>query len=199
MANTILDFSEFVHLIHDALEEVGIPYLIGGALATWAWGEPRTTRDIDMVVDISRGSVEPLSRALKNRDIHLPADIILATMNDDRGDLPLNAIHGPSGYKADLYLLREGDTFRAEAFRRRILVDLGPELGELYLHTPEDLIVNKLYYYSLSQQTKHLRDITAIVENLGEELDEVYIQRWAGKKGLQTLWENLRRRFQDKD
>jgi hypothetical protein len=198
MADTILDFSEFVHLIHDALEEAGIPYLIGGALAAWAWGEPRTTRDVDLVVEIHRGAAEPLSRALKNRDIHLPADIILATLNDDRGDLPLNAIHGPSGYKADLYLLREGDTFRAEAFRRRILVDLGPELGELYLHTPEDLIVNKLYYYSLTHQTKHLRDITAIVENLGEELDEVYIQRWAGKKGLQILWENLRRSMQGK-
>ena len=198
MADTILDFSEFVHLIHDALEEAGIPYLIGGALATWAWGEPRTTKDVDLVVEINRGAAEPLSRALKKRGIHLTTDIILATLNDDRGDLPLNAIHGPSGYKADLYLLREGDTFRAEAFRRRILVDLGPELGELYLHTPEDLIVNKLYFYSLSQQTKHLRDITAIVENFGEELDEVYIQRWAGKKGLQTLWENLRRSMQDK-
>ncbi len=187
-----------MHLIHDALEETGIPYLIGGALATWAWGEPRTTRDVDLVVEIHRGTAEPLSRALKNRGIHLPADIILATLNDDRGDLPLNAIHSHSGYKADLYLLREGDPFRAEAFRRRILIDLGPELGELYLHIPEDLIVNKLYYYSLSQQTKHLRDITVIVENLGEELDEVYIQRWAGKKGLQILWENLRRSTQSK-
>lgn len=198
MADTILDFSEFVHLIHNALEEAGIPYMIGGALAAWAWGEPRTTRDVDLVVEIHRGAAEPLSRAFQSRDIHLPADIILANLNDDRGDLPLNAIHGPSGYRADLYLLREGGPFRAEAFRRRILVDLGPELGELYLHTPEDLIVNKLYYYSLRQQTKHLRDITAIVENLGEELDEVYIQRWAGKKGLQILWENLRRSMQGK-
>jgi len=173
--------------------------LIGGALAAWAWGEPRTTRDVDLVVEINRGSAEPLSRALKNSDIHLPADIILATLNDDRGDLPLNAIHGSNGVKADLYLLREGDPFRAEAFRRRILVDLGPELGELYLHTPEDLIINKLDYYSLTQQTKHLRDITAIVETLGEELDEGYIQRWAEKKGLQILWENLRRRLRDKD
>ncbi len=54
MAKTILDFSEFVHLIHDALEEARIPYLIGGALAAWAWGEPRTTRDVDLVVEISR-------------------------------------------------------------------------------------------------------------------------------------------------
>ncbi|MCJ7569661.1 MAG: hypothetical protein MUO58_19300, partial [Anaerolineales bacterium] len=82
MANTILDFSEFVHLIHDALEEAGIPYLIGGALATWAWGEPRTTRDVDMVVEIPPGAAKALSRALKNRDIHLPADIILTTLND---------------------------------------------------------------------------------------------------------------------
>ena len=70
-------------------------------------------------------------------------------------------------------------------------VDLGPQLGEVYLHSPEDLIIYKLWYYSLSQQTKHLRDITAIVHTLGDELDYPYIRSWAKIKGPITLWEEL--------
>jgi len=114
---------------------------------------------------------------------------------DARADVPLNAIHIHTGYKADIYLLRPGDALRAEAFRRRQLVDLGPELGQVYLHSPEDLILYKLWYYSLSQQTKHLRDITAIVLTLKDELDQEYIRRWAQVKGVNTLWDELLERI----
>jgi len=108
----------------------------------------------------------------------------------------LNAIHGASGFKADLYFLREGDDFRKEAFQRRVLVNLGPGLGEVYLHTPEDLIINKLYYYSISQQTKHLRDIASIIHTLGDELDEKYLEKWFAAKDLQTLWKSIRGKLQ---
>jgi len=114
---------------------------------------------------------------------------------DARADVPLNAIHIHTGYKADIYLLRPGDALRAEAFRRRQLVDLGPELGQVYLHSPEDLILYKLWYYSLSQQTKHLRDITAIVLTLKNELDQEYIRRWAQEKGVNALWDELLERI----
>ena len=86
---------------------------------------------------------------------------------EDRADLPINAIHSYSGFKADLYPLRPDDELRRSAFARRIKVELSPQIGEVYLHSPEDLILYKLWYYSLSQQTKHLRDITAIVIKRG--------------------------------
>ena len=87
--------------------------------------------------------------------------------------------------------MRKGDELREKAFLRRKLVDLGPELGEVYLHSPEDLILYKLWYYSLSQQTKHLRDITAIVLTLGDNLDYAYVRRWAQEKGVNALWDQL--------
>ena len=49
--------------------------------------------------------------------------------------------------------------------------NLGEPIGEVRLHSPEDLIIYKLWYYSLSQQTKHVRDITSIVMSLVDELD----------------------------
>lgn len=199
MPETILPYSEFVKLVLAALEAADIPYMIGGAVAAWAWGEPRATRDLDIVVQVPIEAVQRLSDALTARDMLVPADIILSNLLEDRADLPLNAIHIYSGYKADIYLLREGDALREEAFQRRKLVDLGPELGKVYLHSPEDLILYKLWYYSLSQQSKHLRDITAIVLTLGDSLDGSYIHRWAQQKGVNTLWDELLERIKKAD
>lgn len=199
MAEKPLEYSEFALLVLEALDAVGIPYLIGGAVAAWAWGEPRATRDLDLVIQITEGAIAKFSEELKKRNMLLPTDIIQERLKDNRGDVPLNAIHSSSGYKADLYLLREGDHFRAEAFKRRVLVDLGPGLGELYLHTPEDLILNKLIYYSVSQQTKHIRDIAAIVQTMGDNLDSDYIQRWVDEKELHALWKTIKLQIQAKE
>jgi hypothetical protein len=95
-------------------------------------------------------------------------------------------------------VLRQGDELRASAFRRRQKVDLGAPLGEVYLHSPEDLIIYKLWYYSLSQQTKHTRDITGIVLTLGEELDYTYVASWVNKLGLSGIWEELLARIRSR-
>lgn len=186
-----IGYADFVKTVIGALNAAGVEYLVGGAVATWAWGEPRATMDLDLVVNIPKNNAARLSKELKKRDILVPEEIILDKLMEDRADIPINAIHAYSGYKADMYPLRPGDELRETAFRRRILVDLGPQLGELYLHTPEDLIIYKLTYYSLSQQTKHLRDITAIVITIGDELDYEYIEKWMDRKGLVSLWNEM--------
>ncbi len=191
MNDSILSYEEFVHQVIAAIEAAGVAYMIGGAIATWAWGEPRTTLDLDVVVNIPLEAVGQLSKELEKRDMLVPEDIILDNILENRADLPINAIHMYSGYKADLYPLREGDQLRASAFERRQKIDLGEPLGEVYLHSPEDLIIYKLWYYSISQQTKHIRDITSIVITLGDELDFNYIEYWVNNRGLTSLWGDL--------
>ena len=123
--------------------------------------------------------------------MRVPADSILDIILQDQVDLPINAIHTESGYKAELFPLRAGDELRQSALSRRRLVDLGAQLGAIFLHSPEDLILYKLSYYSLSRQTKHLRDITSIVLATGDALDLAYIETWAEPKGLRTLWTEI--------
>lgn len=43
MSEESLDYLDFVKLVLEALEAAGVEYLIGGAVAAWAWGEPRST------------------------------------------------------------------------------------------------------------------------------------------------------------
>lgn len=186
-----MDFADFVRLVLDALEAANVKYLIGGAVAVWAWGEVRTTRDLDLVIDLPVESVVGLSRELEKRDMLVPVDVILDLMIQSRGDLAINAIHMHTGYKAELFLLRPGDTYRATALARRCLVDLGPPLGKVYVHAPEDLILNKLRHFSISQQPKHVRDIASIILTLGEVIDLAYIAQWAERLNLSDIWRQV--------
>src|SRR5688500_18800631 len=121
----------------------------------------------------------------------IPAEIILDTILEDRADIPINAIHMYSGFKADLYPLREGDELRQSAFQRREQVDYGPPIGKVYIHSPEDLILYKLMYFALSQQSKHSRDIAVIPKTKKNDLEMDYIERWAARLGLSSLWKEM--------
>jgi hypothetical protein len=189
MTNKPLDIAGFLRLVIEALNAAGVEYLIGGAIAEWAWGEPRATQDL--VVKIPIKSINKLSKELEKRDMLVPAEIILDAVVEDRADIPINAIHMYSGLKADLYPVREGDELRHSAFQRREQVDYGPPIGKVYIHSPEDLILYKLMYFGLSQQSKHSRDIAAILKSKKNELDMSYIEQWAARLGLSSLWKEM--------
>ena len=191
MKDQPLDITSFLKLVLEALEASQVEYLIGGAVAEWAWGEPRATQDLDIVINLPIKTVSRLSKELEKRNMLVPTDIILDTMMEDRADIPLNAIHIYSGLKADLYLMREGDALRKSAFQRRLLVDYGPPIGEVYVHSPEDLILYKLMYLGLSGQPKHARDIAAILRTKKGQLDFGYTERWVNQLGLGSLWKEI--------
>jgi len=182
---------DFARLVIDALDAAGVEYMLGGALAVAAWAEARSTQDVDIVISIPIAKMERLSQELEKRDMLVPADIIYNLWAETRADLPVNAIHLYTGYKAELFLLRPGDDLRRAAFSRRRLVDLGPPLGEVYVHSPEDLILYKLLYFSISEQPKHTRDIASIILAQGDDLDVEYIERWAFKKSILPLWRKV--------
>ena len=186
-----LDITDFLKLILECLESAEVEYLIGGAIAEWAWGEPRATQDLDLVINLPIQAVGRFSKELEKRNMLVPVDIILDALIEDRADIPLNAIHMYSGLKADLYLMRDGDLLRQSAFQRRVLVDYGPPIGNVYVHSPEDLILYKLMYLGLSGQPKHARDIAAILRAKKDQLDFGYIEEWVAQLGLGSVWKEM--------
>lgn len=193
MTKQVLDIVGFLKLVLDALKGAHVDYLIGGAIAEWAWGEPRATQDIDIVINLPIEAVGKFSKELEKRDMLVRAEIILDTLLEDRADIPINAIHLYSGLKADLYPLRPGDELRLNAFQRRQQVDYGPPIGRVYVHSPEDLILYKLLYFSISRQPKHSRDIAAILQAKKDQIDFGYIEEWTTRLGLGLLWKELLR------
>ena len=185
------EFGSFVREALDALEEAGVQYLIGGAVAVWGWGEARTTRDFDVVVDLPLEQMAGLSDSLRAREMLAPVEVML-DLYMSPADLPINAIHMPTGYKLEIFLLRPDDPLRAIALQRRLLVDFGPSIGEAYVHSPEDLILYKLQYYSLSSQPKHIRDIGSIIAMIGDDsLEHDYLTQWIDRLKLNEIWKEI--------
>jgi hypothetical protein len=67
----------------------------------------------------------------------------------------------------------------------------GPPIGKVYTHSQQDLILYKLIYFRLSQQSKHSRHIAAILKSKKNELDMNYIEQWATRLGWSSLWKEM--------
>ena len=199
MADPEQEFGSFMREVLDALEEAKVKYLVGGAVAVWGWGEARTTRDFDVVVDLPIEQMAQLSESLRTREMLVPVEVIL-DLYLASADLPINAIHQPTGYKLELFLLRPDDPLRASALQRRLLIDFGPNIGEAYVHSPEDLILYKLQYYSLSSQPKHIRDIGSIIAMVGDEsLEQDYLAHWIDRLELTEIWQEIQNQMKRSD
>jgi hypothetical protein len=184
-----LNFHEFVRVIVDILSANDIEYAVGGGLAVWAWGEARLTQDVDVVVHLKDSQIEPLSRAFMQQKMAVPPDIMRDLIYDPQGDLAINAIDGFSGFKAELFPVRDRDAFRPLALKRKKWADIGPDYGEMFVLSPEDLILYKVQYYSISRQTKHIRDIGSILDRT--EVDHAYILDWLNRWNLVPEWKKI--------
>jgi hypothetical protein len=62
--------SEILRWLAEALERLQIPYLVTGSMATIAYGEPRFTNDIDVVVALRLDQVDAFCASFPERDSH---------------------------------------------------------------------------------------------------------------------------------
>jgi len=200
-AQPFISIIEFARIVIEALEAAQVEYMLAGALSVAAWGEARSTQDVDIVVDVPVENMARLSQELTKRGMLVPHDVILDNflleMQTD-ADLPVNAIEPQMGYKAELFLVKPNDEYRRVAFSRRRLVELPRPLGEVYVHAPEDLILNKLRYFKISHQPKHTRDIKSIMLAMEDEWDVHYIEQWAERLAVKDVWREMQRLVETK-
>jgi hypothetical protein len=174
------------------LERLGIPYLVGGSMASSILGEPRATVDVDLAVQIRSEQVDSLVAALEP-DFYVD---LFAARDAVRGHASFNAIHQRTVLKVDFFVLGAGD-FDAEQMERRrpTAVSDQPE-PRVWVSSPEDLILRKLAWYREGGgvSDRQWRDVLGILKVQAERLDRAYLLRWAGRLGLSEL---LRRSLEE--
>ena len=175
----------------EVLDQMEIPYLIGGSVASSAHGNPRTTMDVDLVVDLKPEQILDLGELL-GHDFY--ADV--AMMRDALAlGRPFNLIHFASAYKFDLFPLRSDEYSRTEFSRRRFIevYSLGPEPVECAVSTAEDTILRKLEWYRAGGETseRQWNDVRGILQMSGVRLDIEYLRSWAKFLRVRDLLERL--------
>ena len=161
------------------LEAAGIDYMLTGSLAMSYYARPRMTRDIDLVVALDAEAAGRLTGVL-GTDFHADPEMIADGFRQRR---PCNIIHLPTVVKVDLIPRKDSDYRRAEFERRRRVSFAGVEL---WIVSPEDLVLSKLDWARDSRSELQMRDVRHLLE---VPLDRAYLALWAGRLGLERLLE----------
>ena len=169
--------------VSTALDAIGAVHTIGGSLAASFAGEPRSTIDIDVVASLE--------------EFH--ADQLLAVLGDafsiDEEGLRrairerscTNLIHHATQLKVDLFVAG-GTALDTQQLARRQPVDVGNG-RVLYVHPPEDILLQKLRWYAMGGRSSDLqwRDVQGIIRVQGRRLDLDYLRRHAPTVGIDHL------------
>jgi predicted nucleotidyltransferase len=168
------------------LESLGIPYMVVGSYGSGAWGEPRFTRDIDILVALKPADADRLTKEFPFPEFYLSEE---AARDAVAGGGQFNVIHPLSGVKID-FILEGAGAWERQQLGRRVKIRLEPDL-ELFVAAAEDVIIGKMLYYREGGSDKHLRDIAGILKVSGEDLDRAYIERWSRDLGLAEIWAGI--------
>lgn len=178
----IQDPGEIARLLHPILERLAIPYYITGGVAASMYGDPRTTRDMDLVVELRREDIFQLVTALEQEGFYCPPG---AVDEIQRGQgSTLSVTHMEQVLNADLVLSATSDFDRSKLNRRQL--EAIDELGvlQVWVISPEDLILAKLLWGRGKQSEKQWRDVLGILKVQCEGLDYAYLAEWAERLGM---------------
>lgn len=137
-----------------ALENQGIPYLLGGGLGCWARGGPPSSNDIDLMV--KREDAERAQEALAEAGMRpeSPPEQWLQKAWD--GEILIDLIFEPSGMRIDDEVMARGERLSVMAMDVDVM-DL------------DDILITKLM--ALDEHSADYGDLILITRSLREQID----------------------------
>jgi hypothetical protein len=161
-----------------------LTYLLTGSMASNYWGIPRTTHDLDFVIQLPPSAVVRMVQAFSG-DFFLDEAAVRAAYQPPH---QFNAIDQRSTLKVDFWLLR-GVPFEREMFSRRRQVSLFGEMA--WIGTAEDVLLHKLYWNQITPSDRQLGDAAGIVAVQQDALDREYLRHWAVELKVTEVLETL--------
>ena len=137
-----------------ALREAGIPFLLGGSLASWARGGPETTHDLDFMIkpDDAERALEVLAE--EGMKPERPPEEWLLKVWD--GDVLIDLVHHPAGIEMSDEVIERGDKLNV----------LSVEMDVMSL---EDVLTTKLR--ALTEHDLDYSRLLEIARALREQID----------------------------
>ena len=174
------------------LDELGIPYAVGGSLASSLHGIPRSTQDADLVADLRSAHIQPFADALSSSFYVSPERIAQAISKRSS----FNMVHHGTGIKVDIFILKVDPLALQEMTRRQILPIPGSAGTTLQVASAEDTILQKLHWYQIGNRVSERQwsDVQGVLKVQRKRLDFEYLERWAPHLGVEDL---LRQAYED--
>ncbi|MHA2496387.1 MAG: hypothetical protein ACXAEI_12960, partial [Candidatus Hodarchaeales archaeon] len=132
---------DIIFLIADYFSQKSVEYVIVGGIAVIAWGRPRTTQDIDIIVSHKNLDVQDFANFFRSNDFFVDAEDLRSAFAERAHATILDK---QSSIRIDLkgaYSASEQDSLAHR--RKQQFYD-----HFIFLDSPENLIAHKLLYGS---------------------------------------------------
>jgi hypothetical protein len=185
-----MEQSELLRHVCKILEDLHIPYLVTGSQATIAFGEPRFTNDIDIVVALTSGELDQFVTRFPDSEFYLSR---AAAQDAIARRSMFNIIHPTSGLKIDVIIPGDSE-YEQSRFNRGHKVQIAPDFVATFA-SPEDVIIKKLEFFKIGNSDRHLRDIAGVLKVSGDAVDRDYISTYASQFGVSDIWQRVLNRL----
>ncbi len=181
-----MNLNELACAVFNIAESLGIPHM---AVAAGAYGIPRATKDIDLLVSIDpKKGIRQLMDALGEL-IEFEPQAQFDTITWGRRHVGTSVFSPP--YKVELFEMFD-DPFVVSEFTRRTISFVPILNRNVWLPTAEDVVIRKIRW-GRSKDPDDARDVLAVQGP--ETLDTLYIEKWCAIHGttqrLETIIESL--------
>lgn len=167
------------------LDQLNVPYVVGGSLASSLHGIPRATQDVDIIAALRREHERAFVEAV--REGFYVSDEAVSDAIARRASF--NIIHLESIFKVDIFVAK-GDTWSQLEFSRAKRVQLPGSKRPLVVASAEDIVLHKLLWYEKGHHVseRQWRDVLGVLE-VQDQLDFAYLRDWANRLGILDLFE----------
>ena len=175
---------EVLRKVAEKLRDLDIEYMLSGSVAMNFYGQPRMTRDIDIVIPIKETQIRRFIDSF-NEEFYIDSEMVLKEVS---GKGMFNVILNDYIVKVD-FILRKDTKYDINAFERRRLVNVGD--FEICLISPEDLVPNKLLWAREGNSEIQKRDVKNILM-ITDDIDFNYLRDWSKRLTVDSLLEECR-------
>ena len=172
--------------ITELLDRASIPYMVVGSFASMVHGVPRTTQDLDIVIDPSTAALDHFLREIDTDRFYVDPDVARDALR--RRSL-FNVFDMNTAWKVDL-IVRKNRAFSIEELRRRAPAQISDV--QVPTATAEDTIISKLEWSKASNSERQLLDVAGILRVRSTNLDLDYIEHWVDALDLRPQWDRAR-------
>ncbi len=181
-----MEQSELLVFLCKHLERTGIRYFITGSQATIAYGEPRFTNDIDVVVELNEANCKLFCDGFPEEEFYLNRETAL---QECKREGMFNIIHPDSGQKIDV-VVAKSSSLDQRRFDRAVRIPISDNC-EGFFSSPEDIILKKMEWYKMGGGERHLRDVAGILKVRGTQIDSEYLSSCLRELGLEEIWQTV--------